>query len=223
MILTARQRQILQSAVLEYIDLAAPVSSQLLEEKYDFAVSPATIRNEMKWLESEGFLVQPHVSAGRVPTDKGYRFFVDSVSKESSEEHEHVSLDHVILRNLAAASGNLAFVYAEGQDFVWKEGWERLFQEPEFEEREYLSNLAQFLGDFEKRIRNFQIDRMRVYIGKENPFSRVRDFSIIIVGCLFEDDENGLVSLIGPKRMAYQKNIKLLKSVIWKKKRKLNN
>ena len=222
MVLTERQSQILQSAVLEYINLAVPVSSQLLEEKYDLAVSPATIRNEMKWLEDEGFLMQPHISAGRVPTDKGYRFFVDSASKEDDEQYKPVSLDHAILRNLAAASGNLAFVYAKEQDLVWKEGWERLLQEPEFEEREYLLNLARFLRDLEKSVRSFQIDRMHVYIGKENPFSRVHDFSIIISGCAFEDDEHGLVSIIGPKRMAYQKNIGLIKSP-WKKMRKSNS
>ena len=219
MTLTARQSQILQSAVLEYVNLAVPVSSQLLEEKYDLAVSPATIRNEMKWLEGEGFLIQPHISAGRVPTDKGYRFFVDSVFPQEAEEPERIHLNHEILKNLAAASGNLAFVYAKGQDLVWKEGWERLLLEPEFEEKEYLLNLARFLRDLEKSVRSFQIDGMHVYIGKENPFSRVRDFSIIISGCAFEDDEQGFVSIIGPKRMAYQKNIGLIKSP-WKNIRK---
>ena len=219
MILTARQSQILQSAVLEYVNLAVPVSSQLLEEKYDLAVSPATIRNEMKWLEGEGFLIQPHISAGRVPTDKGYRFFVDSVFHQGAEESEYIHLNHEVLKNLAAASGNLAFVYVKEQDLVWKEGWERLFQEPEFEEKEYLLNLARFLRDLEKSVRSFQIDGMHVYIGKENPFSRVRDFSIIISRCAFEDDEQGLVSIIGPKRMAYQKNIGLIKSP-WKNMRK---
>lgn len=219
MILTTRQSQILQSAVLEYVNLAVPVSSQLLEEKYDLAVSPATIRNEMKWLEDEGFLIQPHISAGRVPTDKGYRFFVDSVFQEEAKEPERVRLNHVILKNLAAASGNLAFVYTKEQDLVWKEGWEGLLLEPEFEEKEYLLNLAHFLKDLEKSVRSLQIDRMHIYIGKENPFSRVRDFSIIISECAFEDEEQGFVSIIGPKRMAYQKNIGLIKSP-WKNMRK---
>ena len=215
MTLTVRQSQILQSAVLEYISIAVPVSSQLLEEKYNLVVSSATIRNEMKWLESEGFLIQPHISAGRVPTDKGYRFFVDSVFQERVREHKRIRFDHVMLKNLAAASGNLAFVYAQEQDLVWKEGWERLLLEPEFEEKEYLINFARFLRDVEKSVRNFQIDRMHVYIGKENPFSKVCDFSIIISECAFEDDEHGFISLIGPTRMAYQNNIRLMKSV-WK-------
>ena len=124
MTLTARQSQILQSAVLAYVNLAVPVSSQLLEEKYDLAVSPATIRNEMKWLEGEGFLVQPHTSAGRIPTDKGYRFVVDSVfQEEGEEEHERGRLDHVILKNHAAASGNIAFVYDWEQELVGNEEW----------------------------------------------------------------------------------------------------
>ncbi len=79
MTITERQEKILNKVLQEYIKSAQPVSSQLLEKKYDFGISPATIRIEMQKLTDKGFLYQPHTSAGRVPTDKGYRLFVDKL------------------------------------------------------------------------------------------------------------------------------------------------
>ena len=70
--------------VSEYTETVLPVSSNVLAEKYDFDLSPATIRFEMMELEKGGYLYQPHTSAGRVPTDKGFRYFVDLLIKEKS-------------------------------------------------------------------------------------------------------------------------------------------
>jgi len=75
-----RKAAILRAIVAEYIDTAQPVGSGYLARSAGVEVSPATIRNEMAALEREGYLVQPHTSAGRVPTEKGYRFFVDTLS-----------------------------------------------------------------------------------------------------------------------------------------------
>ncbi len=76
-----RTREILRAVVQDYISTAEPVSSQAIASGHGLRVSPATIRNIMAELESEGFLVQPHTSAGRVPTDRGFRFYVDSLLK----------------------------------------------------------------------------------------------------------------------------------------------
>ena len=78
--ITDRQKGILNTLVEEYISSAEPVSSKELQKKHDFGVSPATIRNEMQRLMDAGFISQPHTSAGRVPTDKGYRFYVDNLN-----------------------------------------------------------------------------------------------------------------------------------------------
>jgi heat-inducible transcriptional repressor len=74
-----RKAAILTAVVEEYIRTAAPVGSSHVAQIRDLSVSSATVRNDMSMLESEGYLVQPHTSAGRIPTDKGYRFFVDSL------------------------------------------------------------------------------------------------------------------------------------------------
>src|SRR5213596_2007259 len=74
-----RKRKLLQAVIYQYVRTAKPVGSQVIVDKHNFGLSSATVRNLLSDLEKEGFLVQPHTSAGRVPTDKGYRFYVDSL------------------------------------------------------------------------------------------------------------------------------------------------
>src|ERR1700736_1115717 len=82
--LDERKAAILRVVVEEYIETAQPVVSATVARLPELAVSSATVRNEMGVLEREGYLVQPHTSAGRIPTDRGYRFFVDSLTKPGS-------------------------------------------------------------------------------------------------------------------------------------------
>lgn len=79
MMLNDRKLMILQAIVRDYIESAEPVGSRSLSKKYDLGISPATIRNEMADLEELGYIIQPHTSAGRVPSDKGYRLYVDQL------------------------------------------------------------------------------------------------------------------------------------------------
>src|ERR1043165_9464985 len=74
-----RSRRILYAAVTEYITTGEPVGSRKLARRYGLDLSPATIRNELADLEESGYLAQPHTSAGRIPTDKGFRCFVDAL------------------------------------------------------------------------------------------------------------------------------------------------
>jgi heat-inducible transcriptional repressor len=76
---TERERKILQAIMMDYIQSAEPVGSRTVSKKYKMGLSPATIRNVMADLEEMGFLIQPHISAGRVPTDRAFRFYVDSI------------------------------------------------------------------------------------------------------------------------------------------------
>jgi heat-inducible transcriptional repressor len=80
--LTERRARILQLIIREYVDSAVPVGSETLVRKYGLRVSPATIRHEMVTLEDEGYLMQPHTSAGRIPSDRGYRYYVESLMQE---------------------------------------------------------------------------------------------------------------------------------------------
>ena len=75
-----RKLAVLRAVITDYVENSEPVGSRALVERYRLDVSPATIRNDMATLEEEGYLTQPHTSAGRIPTDKGYRLFVDRLT-----------------------------------------------------------------------------------------------------------------------------------------------
>ena len=83
----SRQLDILRAIVEEYVSTEEPVGSKAISEKHVMGVSPATIRNEMAILEDAGLITQPHTSAGRIPTDKGYRLFVDRKSTRLNSSH----------------------------------------------------------------------------------------------------------------------------------------
>jgi len=223
--ISERQKLILERVVQEYIDLAQPVSSQLIERKYDFGICPATIRIEMQKLTDKDYLYQPHTSAGRVPTDKGYRFFVDNLLKKEFKDFEigdwiereiedNIKFIQALTKNLAQFSETLVLSYLGKKNIFWKEGWEDILREPEFEEKDYLLNFVEFLENFEKNIQDFEINSgIKIYIGKENPFKKAKDFSIISSKCCLPNEEETIISLLGPKRMAYDRNISLINSL----------
>ena len=79
--LEGRRLDVLRAIVEDFVDTREPVGSRVLVERHSLGVSPATIRNDMAVLEEEGYITQPHTSAGRIPTDKGYRLFVDRLAE----------------------------------------------------------------------------------------------------------------------------------------------
>lgn len=97
MLLNERKLKVLKAIVKEYIETAEAVGSRTLSRKYNFGVSPATLRNEMADLEDMGYLIQPHTSSGRVPTDKGYRLYVDSLMSDIElEENDKLAIENCI-------------------------------------------------------------------------------------------------------------------------------
>lgn len=90
--LNARKIKILQAIIKDYLDTAEPVGSRTISKHYDLGVSSATIRNEMSDLEELGFIVQPHTSAGRIPSDKGYRLYVDHLMKHDNLNSEQAEM-----------------------------------------------------------------------------------------------------------------------------------
>ena len=90
--LDERKRRILQAIVDDYVSTAEPVGSRTIARKYDLGVSPATIRNEMADLEVLGYLEQLHTSSGRIPSAKGYRFYVDALLSPTQMSEKEISL-----------------------------------------------------------------------------------------------------------------------------------
>lgn len=101
--LDERKQQILKAIINNYFETALPVGSRTISKQYNLGVSPATIRNEMSDLEELGFIIQPHASAGRIPSDKGYRLYVDMVLQLQKAEYRKL----VYLEELKVSAGRI--------------------------------------------------------------------------------------------------------------------
>ncbi len=113
-ILSERSRRILHAVIQSYINYPDPVGSRIVTKRYSFGLSPATIRNIMSDLEEMGFLAQPHTSAGRVPTDLGYRFYVDSLVKESDmDSNIEVEILQGLYQRLEVLKNNIDLLLSE--------------------------------------------------------------------------------------------------------------
>lgn len=222
--LTERQGKILNCIAEEYIGSKAPVSSRLLAKKYKFGIKSPTMRIEFQKLTDMGYLVQPHTSAGRIPTDKGYRFYVDNLHSntfsrgfDSIEKDMEDSLGffQIMTRKIAELTSNLAITYFPEEDIVFKEGWDEIFKEPEFEDSTFIAKFMEVVQSFEKHIGELEdSDDPQVFIGKENKVVLAPEFSTIISKIHLSKKKEGVVVILGPKRMAYDKNVGIMNSLI---------
>jgi heat-inducible transcriptional repressor len=171
--LSPRQTQILKVIVEEYISTAEPVASESLEKKYNLGVSPATIRNEMAYLSDQGFLRQPHTSAGRVPTPVGIRFYVDhlmqerrlSVADEVSTKEQmwdvRYNFDKLMRASalaLAEKTKSLSIVATDTGD-VYSAGVANILDMPEFFDIDVTRTVLSLL-DQQQRLRQLFFDRV---------------------------------------------------------------
>jgi heat-inducible transcriptional repressor len=227
--LSDRQKRILSAVVKEFTDTAVPVGSKHLVKKYDFDLSPATLRNEMNDLEENGYLFQPHTSAGRIPSDKGYRYFVENImpdrdlSKADQKKMQaellklkakNTRLERTAAKLLSSLSGNLAITGAIGKDEFFDFGMRGLMDEPEFREMDDLCRLAETLDFIDERvdqlIGKLRDNEVKIYIGKENPIKEISNCSMMVTPYRTKSGEKGILALIGPKRMRYAKNKSLI-------------
>jgi len=230
--MNTRQEKILSTVIEEYTKTAVPVGSQILANKYHFKVSPATLRNDMMALEKEGFLYQPHVSAGRIPTDKGYRYFVEEImkDKELSKDEQHklqrellklkaqnTRLTKTSAKLLSHLSGNLAISGLIDNDEFSDFGMRELMEEPEFRELDDMCRLVEVLDyvdeKFEKLMKEIKTGETKIFIGKENPIEGITNCSMMVSPYKLKTGEKGILALIGPKRMKYAKNKSVMEYV----------
>jgi len=226
----SRQELILGSVIREYVDSAIPVSSSLLVEKYDFNLSPATIRFEMSELENDGYLYQPHISAGRIPTDKGFRYFVDVLMEDkklSQREQRSLQIELLKLKAqnkmlarttaklLAAMSGNLAVSGVIDSDDFYKAGIQKLLSQPEFNDLDSISKIAEVVDYLDESLEELSNElknktEVEIYIGEENPICGADECSMVVSKYNLKNGEEGLLAIIGPKRMKYSRNVSLI-------------
>lgn len=225
--LDQRKAYILATVVYEYIATAEPVASQTLTQKYHMGVSSATVRNELADLEAAGYLVQPHTSAGRIPSDAGYRTFVDQLMHPESlrpddrnrirDELRDASreLDEIIesaTRLLGKLSKNLAFATKPAEDpqtvrRLAASGTQNLLDQPEFHDVRKLRSILDVVEE-QKTLCDLVADSMsaeapEVKIGHELGVDELVDISLVTVPYRFGPRAIGMLSVLGPRRMPY--------------------
>jgi len=216
--LTPRQQQLLCLVIQDYILTSDPVGSHNLVKKYRLKVSPATVRHELAELEKLGYLVQPHTSSGRVPSETAYQFYID----QNLEFHQYIKLEKALVQLLKdslyeQAIKNVAKLIAQlsGQALIvgfkfnhaYYTGLSNLFHQAEFQQYQTILNLTSTidrLDDLLAQIFKSVDDQTRVLIGHENPFGC--QTSLILSRFHYQDREPGVLGLWGPLRMDYNKN-----------------
>ena len=328
--LDERKTTILQAIIKNYLETGEPVGSRTISKYTDLNLSSATIRNEMADLEELGYIVQPHTSAGRIPSDKGYRFYVDSMMLEHEKEVEQLKdvllekeekLDHMLkqaaklmavntnyatmvtaprnrknilkflqlsrmdeqhilaviviegnvikntvievaealndetmlklnillnthLNGLSVEEINLGLITSlkqqaglygpiieevidavaetikEDEDLeIYTSGTNNIFKYPELSDNQKASDLINAFE--EKQLLTQLIDEnyeegsneIKVYIGEESPIQTMKDCSIVTANYEFGDGMRGMIGIIGPKRMDYDKVVGTIKTI----------
>jgi len=222
--ITERQKQILSQIIEEYAETASPVGSVTMAKL--FGVSPATIRSEMARLETLGLIAQPHTSAGRVPTDAGYRYYVNNLdatterSSLSEREVEPVNRGlHAIEVRVSSQSradaairgavdvlveltGNLGLATIGGQ--LYLAGLTRLFTQPEFMDTRRVQAVARLLDNLEPWLREASPgEALNIFIGQENPIGKNSEVSLIISKFRSPFSDKSYIGVLGPTRQNY--------------------
>jgi len=219
-----RQHQLLLAIIDNFIRTAVPVGSRTIVREYKLKVSPATVRNEMSKLEEEGLIVQPYTSAGRVPTSKGYRFFVETIKASEQEQklartafvqkleqyQDQIERQRIYraVDVLSRVVDNIAFASLPDNDQTIFLGLSNTLKQPEFMAHpEIASRVVEVLErNFLSLLNSLDIDdEVRVYIGEENLIEQFQSCSMLITRYQIGDRE-GYLGILGPMRMRYSYN-----------------
>ena len=226
--MTERQRQILSAIVEQHAEIAAPIGSVMLAKL--FGVSSATIRSEMVRLEEMGMITQPHTSAGRIPTDAGYRFYVNMLnetpvenalpgfyrSAKAIEARVNTHSDHAdrairsAVDSLVELTQNLGI--ATIGDELYMSGIGNLFSQPEFASALHTQSVARLLDNLEPWLREAAPNEpLNVYIGAENPIGKTSGVSLIISRYRSPYSDKSYIGVLGSTRQSYDKVMRLVR------------
>ena len=233
-LMTDRQREILFAIIEEYAELATPVGSVTLAKLFD--VSSATIRAEMVKLEEMGYIMQPHTSAGRVPTDAGYRLSVNQLQDNIEGEAHHIEAeagnapdrtkraletriqaqtraDYAIrsaVDSLVDLTGNLGLATVGDQLYI--SGFGNLFSQPEFSQSTQVQAVAKLLDNIKPWLREVSPNEtINVYIGTENPVGKTSNVSLIISRFRSPFSDHSYIGVLGPTRQSYKRVMSLVR------------
>jgi transcriptional regulator of heat shock response len=220
--------------IREHVESALPVASAELVRRYRMGVSPATVRAELAALEELGLLTHPHTSAGRVPTDLGYRYFIEALMPHPDlREDERVTLSHQFRQArpdtsewLRLAASTLARLTREAaiatydralepREVTWGrqihyEGIDLILMQPEFRAGERVRSVVSLLQDRQLLAQVLPVSLgegdVAVSIGSEHALEPLRPLSLVI-GRYGSDETVGYVGVVGPTRMDYHRTI----------------
>lgn len=221
--ISERQKTILRTIISEYLKTAQPVSSGVLVKKCKLKVSPATVRNDMVELEEMGYIIQPHTSAGRVPTELAYELELEEIHKNKDKRNlkdtELVLLDTLFsyeelkAKQTAKAIAELAsgaVFWAFHKNDLYYTGLANLFSQPEFKQSDIVYDVSVVIDRMEEIIdelfENIS-DGEQIMIGSKNPFG---NFLSTVLVKYKKDNKSGIFGLIGPIRMDYARNLALV-------------
>jgi len=227
-----RSTAILEAVIEEFINTGEPVSSATLYENHDFGIRPAMIRLELEVLEENGFLTQPHHSAGRVPTDKGYEFFAEqalairprkSMNKNDIRDLFEKSAWHDLLSEFSSELGLLGVVADFTNNTVYKMGLLNLVEHLDWEDRGEINSV---IRDFEKmderlpsatkKMGNLSSSSgradLKVFVGEKSPVTKSKNLTVIGGNYKIRGAEVTILA-IGPKRMDYKRVVRIFRNL----------
>ncbi len=219
--LSERQQALLKAIVEEYIESAEPIGSEVIERKYNLGVSPATIRIEMGKLTDEGYLRQPHTSAGRTPTSMGMKFYISELMKEKSlpvtaevsikdklmsQKYKRERILNEAVKALASRCSMLGLATDNEGQLYWA-GAANILDWPEF----YDIDVTRFvLGLFDENPRLQEIigsavgsEPIHILFGEDMEFEYLRPTSFVFTKYDLDLEKEGIIGVIGPARMNF--------------------
>ncbi len=226
--MTDRQKAILAAIIEQYAEIAVPVGSVTLAKL--FGVSSATIRSEMARLEDMGLIMQPHTSAGRIPTDIGYRSYVNGITEAQMAElptgidrsaraidarvNTHAKKADRAIRSavdsLVELTGNLGIATIGSE--LYMNGIGNLFSQPEFMHGNHVQAVARLLDNIEPWLREAAPNEpLNVFIGSENPIGKSSGATLIISRFRSPYSDYSYIGVIGPTRQDYARVMRLVR------------
>lgn len=226
----ARRKAVLTSAINLYIREAEPVASEDLAAEFD--LSPATIRNIFAELEESGYLTHPHTSAGRMPTDRGYRYYVDFLLSQlelieeekarifSAYERGTETLDAILEKTSDLLSevthcAGIAALSDMDDKFVYR-GVRYIIEQPEFQDASSIRLLIRLIEEKQRLleiIRRHNSSKVAVYIGEELGCEGTENCAILVSSYNLKERPVGRLAVLGPRRMHYGHTIPALEYV----------
>jgi transcriptional regulator of heat shock response len=219
--MSERERAILTAIIEEHVQTAAPVASGALAEKYELRLSPATIRSVMNALEDQGLLYSPHTSAGRVPTEAAYRWYVAQslqaqglpTPREQELLERRFPPEPLSLRPLAQMLSELIRLatVTRSANEVQIHGLSHIFRQPEFQRPESAAEIAEVVDRLDELLREIpERAGIQAYVGHETPLGKSAGYSIILRRYRTSWGEPVTFGVLGPTRMHYPRVIGLL-------------